>query len=119
MRSHLRVKSVVAVAIIGIVQFLSGCKTQIADPAPVDFGQLRVINFAAQNSPIDVYIQGVGLPTDTLPSAQTLGFGLAMVYKNNLTTSTAGTVYHVSIHPVNNRQTELSHVDVTIKPGQK
>ncbi len=119
MRSRLSLGSLLIVVAIAATQFLTGCKSQIDDPAPSDFGQIRVVNFADQTSPVDVYIQGAGQPTDTLPVAQNLNFGLTTPYINNLPASAGGTVYHVSIHPVNNRQTEIAHADVTIKPTEK
>lgn len=119
MRSRLSLGTFFIIAATLATQLLTGCKSQIDDPAPVDFGQIRVINFADQTSPVDVYIQGVGQATDTLPVAQALGFGLATVYINNLQANAAGSVYHVSIHPVNNRQTEIASAEVTIHPGEK
>src|ERR1700682_712299 len=114
MRSHSVLGSFIVIATIAAAQCLTGCKSTIDAAAPGDFGQIRVINYAAQTSPVDVYVQGVGQPLDTLPAAPGLAFGLACVYLNNLPASPAGTVYHVSIHPVNNKQTEIAHADVTL-----
>jgi hypothetical protein len=106
-------------AILAVVGLMNGCKTQVTDPLPTDFAQIRAINFATCSTPFDIYIEQDGGTVDTLPAIQNLQFGLAAVYSNNLTAVPAGTLYHVYLHHVNNRQSVLSHADITVRPGEK
>jgi hypothetical protein len=119
MRSQSTQRIFFVVAILAVLGLMNGCKTQVTDPLPTDFAQIRAINFATCSTPFDIYIEQDGAPLDTLPAIQNLGFGLAAVYNNNLPAVPAGTVYHVYLHHVNNRLSVLNHADITVHPGEK
>ncbi|MEO6940644.1 MAG: hypothetical protein ABI444_10970 [Candidatus Kapaibacterium sp.] len=118
--SNVRSAIIFACMILGVGVFLSGCKSQIDDPTPTNYGSIRVMNFAPCVGAMDIYLQQKGQsPADTLPRIFGIKFGTSSVYSNNLPVAPGGTVYHLVASPVNQRGVELVSTDITLLPGSQ